>query len=358
MDLGLERAGLECSWQVEIDDYCRRVLSRHWPHVPRFSDISLVDKTNLPSVDMICGGFPCQDISYAGLGKGIEGERSGLWTQFDRVICELRPRIVLVENVSALLTRGLDKVLGDLATSGYHAEWDCLPAAAVGAPHRRDRVFILAYSESPERWESESGFNEPCGEIGEWQEKANWVRASGPNGGKEDVADTESQSQRAGLREGESRGERGRRFGNGRCAGDLPDPNGIRRRERGAGRSSGSVAGVCKRRKRQEENLPYADRQRLAVGEDQERLREFQATIGTGQWAIEPDVGRMVDGVSSRMDSLGGIPIESAPKPKEGKAVYAGRIHRIKGLGNAVVPQVAEFVGLLIKARLEQGWGA
>jgi DNA (cytosine-5)-methyltransferase 1 len=145
MDLGLERAGMVCRWQVEIDDYCRRVLAKHWPDVPKYGDIREVAGDELERVDLICGGFPCQDISNAGKRAGIDGERSGLWSEYIRLVRVLRPRYVLVENVAALLDRGLDRVLGDLAESGYSCEWDCLPAAAFGAPHRRDRLFLVAH---------------------------------------------------------------------------------------------------------------------------------------------------------------------------------------------------------------------
>jgi DNA (cytosine-5)-methyltransferase 1 len=145
LDLGLERANMQCVAQVEIDPYCRRVLAKHWPEVKRFEDVRTVGKHNLPDADLICGGFPCQDISNTGKRAGITGERSGLWSEYYRIICELRPRFVLVENVAALLERGMERVLGDLAACGYDAEWDCIPAFAVGAPHRRDRVFIIAY---------------------------------------------------------------------------------------------------------------------------------------------------------------------------------------------------------------------
>jgi DNA (cytosine-5)-methyltransferase 1 len=144
-DLGFERAGMTCQWQVEIDDYATRVLAKHWPHIHRERDIRQCGRHNLRPVDVICGGFPCQDISYAGLGAGLEGERSGLFFEAVRVVRELQPRIVVLENVAALLTRGLDTVLGTLATIGYDAEWHCIPAAAVGAPHLRDRVFIVAW---------------------------------------------------------------------------------------------------------------------------------------------------------------------------------------------------------------------
>lgn len=147
MDLGLERAGMECAWQVEIDEFCRKVLTKHWPNVPKFNDVREVGKHNLEPVDLIAGGFPCQDISYAGDGAGIDGSRSGLWREFARIVCELRPRFVLVENSPALLNRGMGRVLGDLATGGYDAEWSVLPACAMGAPHSRERVFLIADSD-------------------------------------------------------------------------------------------------------------------------------------------------------------------------------------------------------------------
>jgi len=147
LDLGLEHSGMNCAWQVEIDDHCTRVLEKHWPNVKRYRDVREVGAHNLEPVDLICGGFPCQDISGAGKREGIGGKRSGLWTEYYRIICELRPRYVLVENVSAILVRGMDVVLGDLAASGYDAEWQCLPASAFGARHRRDRAFLVAYTD-------------------------------------------------------------------------------------------------------------------------------------------------------------------------------------------------------------------
>ena len=100
-------------------------------------------------IDVICGGFPCQDISIAGKGAGITGERSGLWTEYARIIGEVRPRYAIIENVAALLSRGLGDVLCDLSALGYDAEWHCIPASAVGAPHRRDRVWIVADADQP-----------------------------------------------------------------------------------------------------------------------------------------------------------------------------------------------------------------
>ncbi len=255
IDLGLDRAGLQCVAQVEIDEYCRKVLAKHWPEVPRYDDIKTVGQHNLPECDLICGGFPCQDISNAGKRAGIDGERSGLWQEFYRIICELRPRYVLVENVSALLIRGVDRVLGDLAASGYDAEWDCIPAAAVGAPHIRDRLFILAYTNNT-RLE------------GLWPERTHQGGATASGHGRQssvgcgeaDVADADSHNEprRGGVVQ----------VGRQRCAlQDAPDSN--------AGRT---------------------------------------------QWAVEPGICRVVNGIPSRVD-------------------------RLKGLGNAVVPQVAQYVG-------------
>ncbi len=166
--LGLERAGMRTVAFCEINPYCQAVLRNHWPDVPVYEDVRELTAETLANasrdlrrtsgdeirdasngsgaIDVICGGFPCQDISVAGKGAGIEGERSGLWSEYARIISEVRPRYVIVENVAALLGRGLGRVLGDLAALGYDAEWHCIPASAVGAPHRRDRVWIIAYS--------------------------------------------------------------------------------------------------------------------------------------------------------------------------------------------------------------------
>jgi DNA (cytosine-5)-methyltransferase 1 len=147
-DLGLERAGMTPLWQVEIDDYCRRVLAKHWPGVKRYGDIREI--TDLEPVDLICGGFPCQPVSVAGKRLAQSDER-WLWPEFYRIVRMVRPRFVLVENVPGLLTAGIGDVLGDLAASGYDAEWSVLSACTLGAPHTRERLFIVAYSKCSER---------------------------------------------------------------------------------------------------------------------------------------------------------------------------------------------------------------
>lgn len=151
-DLGFERAGMECVAQVEIDDFCLKVLNKHWANVPKFKDVRDVGKHNLPTAELICGGFPCQDVSLAGQMAGLEGERSTLWSEFHRIVCEIQPRWVVIENVLGLLSSDngefFTKILRELSESGFDAEWEVIPAAAFGAFHNRDRVFIVAHSKS------------------------------------------------------------------------------------------------------------------------------------------------------------------------------------------------------------------
>lgn len=143
LELGLERAtGARTVWQVERDPFCLRVLTRHWPDAKRYNNVETAK--DLPRVDIMCGGFPCQDISTAGRGGGIQGARSGLWREFARLIGEGRPRVVVVENVPALASRGLAVVLRDLDALGYVGSWNVVSAASVGAPHLRRRLFIVA----------------------------------------------------------------------------------------------------------------------------------------------------------------------------------------------------------------------
>jgi DNA (cytosine-5)-methyltransferase 1 len=246
-DLGFERAGMICKWQVEIDDYATKVLTKHWPNVHRERDIRECGQHNLQRVDVICGGFPCQDISYAGLGAGLDGERSGLFFEALRVVRELQPRAVVLENVAALLTRGLDRVLGTLAEIGFDAEWHCIPAAAVGAPHIRDRVFVLAYAELIKGGERH---NATMQRRRQEQTKQAWM---------------------------------------GSCS-KLSDTDGTRLEKRQGQNTSGA------------------------------RSNRWPELVRSEWWESEPAVGRVANGVSARVD-------------------------RLRGLGNAVVPQVAEYVG-------------
>lgn len=147
--LGLEAAGFQTVAFCEADEACRRVLAKNWPGVPIYDDVRDLSAQHLIaddiSVDAICGGFPCQNVSVAGRGEGIDGAKSGLWQHYARLITELRPRWIIIENGPALRSRGLEAILGELSALGYDAEWHCLPANAFGAPHRRDRLWIVAY---------------------------------------------------------------------------------------------------------------------------------------------------------------------------------------------------------------------
>ena len=176
-ELGLERSGyFETVAQCEIDPFCRRVLAKHWPNVRRYEDVRELTAAKLAAdgiaVDAICGGFPCQDISVAGKGAGLgEGTRSGLWSEFARLISDIRPGVVFVENVANLLSGPSDRpgawfgrVLGDLATIRYDAEWHCIPASCVGLPHIRDRVWLVAYP-----WQERG--------QGEQSEALSWLRS-------------------------------------------------------------------------------------------------------------------------------------------------------------------------------------
>ena len=147
--LGLERAGFRTVAFCEIEPFCRGVLKKHWPGVPCYEDVRTLTGARLAAdgvvADAICGGFPCQDISVAGPGGGLDGARSSLWFAYERIIGEVRPRWAIIENSPRLRSLGLDRVLGGLNALGYDAEWHCVPAAAVGAFHRRDRIWIVAY---------------------------------------------------------------------------------------------------------------------------------------------------------------------------------------------------------------------
>ena len=149
--LGAEWAGLsfDAHYYSEVDPYAIKVYEKRFPDAIALGDIRNIRGADLPAGDwIIAGGFPCQDISVAGKGAGLEGERSGLSYEYSRLIGELRPRFAIMENVGALAFRGLDRVLGSLAALGYDAEWQDIRASDVGAPHRRERIWIIAYPDT------------------------------------------------------------------------------------------------------------------------------------------------------------------------------------------------------------------
>ena len=344
-DLGLQRAGMRVAWQVELDPYCRAVLARHFPEARRFEDVREVGAENLAPVDLICGGFPCQDLSAAGKGAGLDGARSGLWSEFARIVRELRPRYVVVENVPALLTgKGkrwdrapVGRVLGDLAEAGYDAEWACLSAREFGAPHLRKRVWLVAY---PAR-DAQAG---PAAQPGAERERARPGGASGRarelpdadrdgcsqgirvgartgeptrtadalgRGAVADVADAEGEPERAGLRAGETPRQRRRRPADRSGArGALADPE-RRGRQRGPDQP-----------RRDDLERPAALRGEGAAHPARgcEESRPGRRLPASESWGAEPDVGRVADGVPARVD-------------------------RLASLGNALLPQIAEWIG-------------
>jgi len=146
LDMAVEACGWKPAWQVEQDPFCTKILERHWPDVRRYGDIREVDWRGVARVELVCGGFPCQPFSVAGQNRGEDDERN-MWPETLRAVRELGPRYVFLENVPGLLAHEyFGTILGHLAESGYDAVWDTFTAAEVGAPHRRERLFILAYA--------------------------------------------------------------------------------------------------------------------------------------------------------------------------------------------------------------------
>lgn len=143
-ELGAEMAGIDTLWNCEIEKFQGEILKNKFPHAERFTDITKT--TGLRYVDIISGGFPCQDISVAGKREGIKGKRSGLWSEMYRIIWEVRPKYVIIENSPALTISGLEQVLCDLSKIGYNAEWQCISNYAFGYPHKRERLYLIAYS--------------------------------------------------------------------------------------------------------------------------------------------------------------------------------------------------------------------
>ena len=261
-DLGLERAGMVVKWQVERDPWCQKVLAKHWPAVPRYTNVEDVG-SNLECVDLICGGFPCQPVSVSGDQKGTSDDR-WLWPEFRRIVGVLRPRYVLLENVPGLFTanggHAFGEVIGDLADLGYDCEWTVLSAADVGAPHLRKRVWIVADADRLHRGYVHDGTTENIRHL---------------SGGSSSVADADRRRCEE-SRESQQRAQQGSR---------RSKPDG-----------------------------------RLSDG------RVFDAPVG-GQWPVEPDVGRVADGVPRRVD-------------------------RLRGLGNAIVPHCAEWIGRQLVSQL------
>jgi DNA (cytosine-5)-methyltransferase 1 len=265
IEIGFENQGYETTWMVEKDEYARTILRKQFPNATLYGDITEIDFRTIPKVDIITGGFPCQDISNAGKRVGITGSRSSLWKYYHKAIREIRPQYALIENVSALTKRGLDVVLSDLAEIGYDAEWYNISASAVGAPHRRERIFIIAY----------------------------------PNSGGYVCGEPEKQSAEG----------REQAFGESESSGDDV-------------LNSNSNRKVVKRQSNSDEKRNPTTK--IQEWKNKQFRTQFTNRNELSNWSTEPNVGRVANGISSRVE-------------------------RIKCLGNAVVPQVAEVFAKAIK---------
>jgi len=263
--LGLERTGgFQTVAFCDSDKKTHLVLKKHWPNVPIFDDVSTLKGKDLGTVEIITGGFPCQDLSVAGKGAGLAGARSGLWWQFHRLIEETQPKYVIAENVAVLRSRGLDQVLRSLHQIGYDAEWHCIPASAVGAPHQRDRIWIVAYPNGDDR---RSGSSAEPHQRQAWMES----RRSGERFSERETEQALAYSESVGL-----------------------EGFGIR------------TIGT-----EQKESLPT--RSGCIV----------RAINKSDFWEVEPQLGRVADGIPNRVD-------------------------RLKQLGNSLVPQIPELIGYAI----------
>ena len=305
--LGLERAGMETVAFCEIEAYPCKVLAKHWPGVPIYNDVRELTSDRLKqdgiTVDVITGGFPCQDISVAGKQAGIEGERSGLWSEVARLIDEIQPRYAIMENVTALISgdrgRWFGRVLGDLAEIGYDAEWHCIPASELGAHHHRDRVWILAYPRPKglqQRWGRTDAVEE--GELARGVFRDGLPKKQEAQG--EVLADPFSHRSQNKRNESFSKAE------------EIPpvECNGSALADTLSQRQQGSGELVEPLFAKAIENWKTIDAESGCI---------------SGIWEVEPDVGRVANGVPNRS-------------------------HRLKSLGNAVVPQIPEIIGRAIMA--------
>ena len=198
-ELGLERAipGAKTIWQVEQNPFCQKVLAKHWPDAKIYNDVRNITKDTVEPVDILCGGFPCQDISLAGKGEGLHGKKSGLWWEMLRIISELRPPIIVLENVAALLVRGGCEVVGSLAEIGYCTEWTIISARDFGAPHVRKRWFAVAYPNSLRcRQARNGGISQTCRERSEIQRRRSQISADSDSNRKSSLQDNEETLER------------------------------------------------------------------------------------------------------------------------------------------------------------------
>ena len=353
--LGLERAGMKTVAFCEVDKKCQAVLRKHWPNVPIFDDVSTLRGKDIEEkIDVICGGFPCQDISLAGKGAGLEGKRSGLWSEFKRLIEEIKPKYAIIENVSALRSRGLDQVLREISEIGYDAEWHCITASSVGAPHRRDRIWIVAYPRHRSGWDSITGSLGKDGErkLEERIRTTETIETTGSSQTSEAVAyanDSRSGTSRnsnhtkrsetiegweeqslnrsggssANVAHANDNGSHGSKDSESNCSRDDGDKT---RQNKSFQLEGSSNLGQNFQGSREEiANVSNSNSEGLqGQWEITGRIsKELQDISYSRWWQVEPNVGRVANGIPNRVD-------------------------RLKQLGNAVVPQIPELIGRAI----------
>ncbi|MDE2105551.1 MAG: DNA cytosine methyltransferase [Patescibacteria group bacterium] len=292
--LGLEAAGMTTVAFCEREPFCRAVLKKHWPDIPCHDDVTTLDgKQYNGTIDVIAGGFPCQDISLAGKGAGLAGERSSLWFEYLRIIKEAQPRYAIIENVSALRSRGLEEVLRSLAEIGYDAEWHCIPASAVGAPHRRDRVWVVAYPQG-ERY--------TCGEPANEASQEREIMGGGETQGLRiaESSNTHRVRNDALMADANDKGSQGR--------------NGEELSERASEQPIGSSSTSIPNAESEQAGGVLSSRLSAYLSAGCDRARQAPS------WEPESHVCGVADGVPNR-------------------------VHRLKSLGNSIVPQIAQIIG-------------
>ena len=325
LDLGLERAGFRIAWQCESDPYARAVLRKHWPDVPCYPDVRALDGRE-PAIDVLCGGFPCQPVSVAGKRRA-QADPRWLWPAFAAVVRSHRPALVLLENVPGLRTAGLRDVLADLAALGFDAEWTVARASDVGAPHLRARLFVVATDADRAELRLEPG----------WLSRA--YRAATHELGVDGAAVALADAGRVpswhecGGADGHAteRGEAGDHVAGRRAVVADPDRDGWEGAEHAQSRERTSTG----RRRFADARGPGHLGDAASTGPSDgaacaERLPAFARELErSGWWATEPDVGRVAHGVPARVD-------------------------RLRCLGTAVVPQVAEWIGHALMRRWQE----
>jgi len=332
--LGLTWAGMTCVGQVEIDTYCNKILQKHWPEVMRWQDIKTLDPRELPATDLICGGYPCQPFSLAGKRGGADDDRH-LWPYVSSIIGHVKPAWCLFENVAGHISMGLDEVLSDLENQGYTAQPLVIPACAVNAPHRRDRVWIVAWNANG-AVKHKRTVREVFGDK-QGSDATGVCQSVSPNANGKRISKCREEIHCIEKRENCATGEERRAYVRPETGGHsdevLSDTNSQRRQERDiaavngkAGRLDGSFAqGVLPDNGERQYGL--GDRRETEIIETAEigsYLTRRNALDDIGEWwNSESGLGRVADGVPRRVD-------------------------RLRALGNAVVPQVVYMIGAAI----------